>query len=83
MSLIDDYQLLEIPKPNASEQEAKTAFRRLARRYIQIKNPDTDTQTFPVSSSCYENVINCDTPRCASKRWENPLVSQKKIHQKY
>lgn len=58
MSLIDDYQLLEIPT-NASEQEAKTAFRRLARRYHPDKNPDTDTtELFQCLQAAYENVIN-------------------------
>ena len=56
MSLIDDYQLLEIPT-NASEQEAKTAFRRLARRYHPDKNPDTDTtELFQSLQAAYENV---------------------------
>jgi hypothetical protein len=58
MSLIDDYQLLEIPT-TASEQEAKTAFRRLARRYHPDKNPDTDTtELFQRLQAAYENVIN-------------------------
>ncbi|NVK75560.1 MAG: J domain-containing protein [Oceanospirillaceae bacterium] len=58
MSLIDDYQLLEIPT-NASEQEAKTAFRRLARRYHPDKNPQTDTtELFQQLQAAYENVIN-------------------------
>lgn len=58
MSLIDDYQLLEIPT-NASEQEAKTAFRRLARRYHPDKNPDTDTtELFQSLQAAYENVTN-------------------------
>ena len=58
MSLIDDYQLLEIPT-NASEQEAKTAFRRLARRYHPDKNPDKDTtELFQRLQAAYENVIN-------------------------
>jgi len=58
MSLIDDYQLLEIPT-HASEQEAKIAFRRLARRYHPDKNPDTDTtELFQSLQAAYENVIN-------------------------
>ncbi len=58
MSLIDDYQLLDIPT-NANEQEAKAAFRRLARRYHPDKNPDTDTtELFQRLQSAYENVGN-------------------------
>lgn len=56
MSLLDDYQLLELPT-TASEQEAKTAFRRLARRYHPDKNPDTDTTAiFQQLQAAYENV---------------------------
>ncbi|RBP84567.1 molecular chaperone DnaJ [Marinomonas rhizomae] len=56
MSLLDDYQLLEIPT-TASEQEAKTAFRRLARRYHPDKNPDKDTtELFQRLQAAYENV---------------------------
>ena len=58
MSLIDDYHLLEIPT-NASEKEAKTAFRRLARLYHPDKNPDTDTtEHFQRLQAAYENVNN-------------------------
>ncbi|NLQ16310.1 J domain-containing protein [Marinomonas sp. M1K-6] len=58
MSLIDDYQLLEI-STTASEQEAKTAFRRLARRYHPDKNPDKDTtELFQRLQAAYENVTN-------------------------
>ncbi|WP_417527002.1 J domain-containing protein [Marinomonas shanghaiensis] len=58
MSLIDDYQLLEIPT-TASEQEAKIAFRRLARRYHPDKNPDKDTtELFQRLQAAYENVTN-------------------------
>ncbi|MCW4631694.1 MULTISPECIES: J domain-containing protein [Marinomonas] len=58
MSLIDDYQLLEIPT-TASEQEAKIAFRRLARRYHPDKNPDRDTtELFQRLQAAYENVTN-------------------------
>jgi curved DNA-binding protein CbpA len=58
MSLIDDFQLLDIPT-NANEQEAKAAFRRLARRYHPDKNPDTDTtELFQRLQAAYENVHN-------------------------
>lgn len=58
MSLIDDFRLLDIPT-NANEQEAKAAFRRLARRYHPDKNPDTDTtETFQRLQAAYENVSN-------------------------
>ncbi|MBJ7538997.1 J domain-containing protein [Marinomonas transparens] len=56
MSLIDDYQLLEIPT-SASEQDAKSAFRRLARRYHPDKNPDIDTtEHFQRLQAAYQNV---------------------------
>jgi len=56
MSLLDDFQLLDIPT-TASEQEAKAAFRRLARRYHPDKNPDTDTtEIFQRLQAAYENV---------------------------
>ena len=58
MSLIDDFRLLDIPT-NADEQEAKAAFRRLARRYHPDKNPDTDTtEMFQRLQAAYENVSN-------------------------
>lgn len=58
MSLIDDYNLLEI-STDASEKEAKTAFRRLARLYHPDKNPDTDTtEHFQRLQAAYENVNN-------------------------
>lgn len=58
MSLIDDYHLLEI-STDASEKEAKTAFRRLARLYHPDKNPDTDTtEHFQRLQAAYENVHN-------------------------
>ncbi|MCB5162791.1 DnaJ domain-containing protein [Marinomonas algarum] len=56
MSLLDDYQLLEIPT-NATEQEAKVAFRKLARRYHPDKNPNHDTtEVFQRLQAAYENV---------------------------
>ncbi|WP_394179439.1 DnaJ domain-containing protein [Marinomonas posidonica] len=70
MSLIDDYQLLEIPT-NASEQEAKSAFRRLARKYHPDKNPDTDTtEHFQRLQAAYENVQNAIRQGAQTADWK-------------
>ncbi|MCW8354989.1 DnaJ domain-containing protein [Marinomonas pontica] len=70
MSLIDDYQLLEIPT-SASEQEAKAAFRRLARRYHPDKNPDTDTtELFQRLQAAYENVSNAIRQSAQVNDWK-------------
>ena len=70
MSLIDDYQLLDIPT-TANEQEAKAAFRRLARRYHPDKNPDTDTtELFQRLQSAYENVGNAIRQGTKATDWK-------------
>ena len=70
MSLIDDYQLLEIPT-TASEQEAKIAFRRLARRYHPDKNPDKDTtELFQRLQAAYENVTNAIRQSAQVNDWK-------------
>ncbi|BFM48104.1 J domain-containing protein [Marinomonas sp. THO17] len=70
MSLIDDYQLLEIPT-NASEQEAKSAFRRLARKYHPDKNPQTDTtEHFQRLQAAYENVLNAIRQGAQTSDWK-------------
>ncbi|TPE55640.1 molecular chaperone DnaJ [Maribrevibacterium harenarium] len=57
MSLIDDFRLLELPT-NATEQDAKTAYRRLARRYHPDKNPGMDTtEHFQRIQDAYRNVL--------------------------
>ena len=57
MNLLDDYRLLEIPT-HATEQEAKAAFRRLARRYHPDKNPHADTTAhFQQLQLAYQNVL--------------------------
>lgn len=57
MSLLDDYRLLEIPT-HATEQEAKAAFRRLARRYHPDKNPTQDTTAhFQKLQLAYQNIL--------------------------
>lgn len=83
MSLIDDFRLLDIPT-NANEQEAKAAFRRLARRYHPDKNPDTDTtETFQRLQMAYENVSNAIRQGTKVNDWKpynftNEDASQKK-----
>ncbi|AEF54945.1 J domain-containing protein [Marinomonas posidonica] len=70
MSLLDDYQLLEIPT-NASEQEAKSAFRRLARKYHPDKNPETDTtEHFQRLQAAYENVQNAIRQGAQTADWK-------------
>lgn len=57
MSLIDDFNILELPT-NATEQEAKAAYRRLARRYHPDKNPNRDTtEHFQRIHDAYQNVL--------------------------
>lgn len=70
MSLIDDYELLGIPS-NATEKEAKAAFRRLARQYHPDKNPNTDTtETFQRLQSAYESVVNAIRQGAKTHDWK-------------
>ncbi len=58
MSLLDDYHLLELDS-NATEQDAKAAYRRLARVYHPDKNPDTDTtEHFQRLQDAYQSVLS-------------------------
>ena len=57
MSLVDDYHLLEL-STDATEQEAKAAYRRLARLYHPDKNPSTDTtEHFQRLQDAYQSVL--------------------------
>ncbi|TBR42170.1 J domain-containing protein [Marinomonas agarivorans] len=57
MSLSDDYRLLELDT-NATEQEAKAAYRHLANLYHPDKNPDKDTtEHFQSLHTAYQNVL--------------------------
>lgn len=57
MSLSDDYRLLELDT-NATEQEAKAAYRHLANLYHPDKNPDRDTtEHFQSLHTAYRNVL--------------------------
>lgn len=70
MSLIDDYQLLEIPT-TATEQEAKAAFKRLARRYHPDKNPHTDTTAlFQRLQQAHENVTSAIRQSAIVQDWK-------------
>ncbi|MBR7888578.1 DnaJ domain-containing protein [Marinomonas sp. A79] len=80
MSLLDDYQLLDIPT-TASEQEAKTAFRRLARRYHPDKNQDTDTtELFQRLQAAYENVINAIRQGQQVQDWKPFTFTKENTH---
>lgn len=69
MSLIDDFNLLELPT-NATEQEAKAAYRRLARRFHPDKNPDRDTtEHFQRIHDAYQNVSSA-IKRSQGQSWE-------------
>lgn len=69
MSLIDDFNLLELPT-NATEQEAKAAYRRLARRYHPDKNPGQDTtEHFQRIHDAYQNVLSA-IKRSQGKEWK-------------
>ena len=58
MSLLDDYQLLELDS-NATEQDAKASYRRLARLYHPDKNPTTDTtEHFQRLQEAYQSVLS-------------------------
>ena len=58
MSLLDDYHLLEL-NSNATEQDAKAAYRRLARLYHPDKNPGTDTtEHFQRLQDAYQSVLS-------------------------
>lgn len=58
MSLIDDYHLLEL-NSNATEQDAKAAYRRLVRLYHPDKNPTTDTtEHFQRLQDAYQSVLS-------------------------
>ncbi|MCV2402819.1 DnaJ domain-containing protein [Marinomonas sp. C2222] len=70
MSLIDDYELLDIPT-TATEKEAKAAFRRLARQYHPDKNPDTDTtEIFQRLQSAYESVVSAIRQGSKTNDWK-------------
>lgn len=76
MSLIDDYLLLEIPT-HASEQEAKAAFRRLARLYHPDKNPDTDTtEHFQRLQAAYQNILQAIKQGAQTSDWKPYQFSQ-------
>lgn len=80
MSLKDDYQLLDIPS-NASEQEAKAAFRRLARRYHPDKNPDTDTtELFKRLQAAYENVVSAIRQGALVNDWKPFSFTRENTH---
>lgn len=69
MSLIDDFNLLELPT-NATEQEAKAAYRRLARRFHPDKNPGTDTtEHFQRIHDAYQNVLSA-IKRSQGQEWK-------------
>ena len=69
MSLIDDFNVLELPT-NATEQEAKAAYRRLARRYHPDKNPDRDTtEHFQRIHDAYQNVLQA-IKRSSDQSWQ-------------
>lgn len=69
MSLIDDFNLLELPT-NATEQEAKAAYRRLARRFHPDKNPGQDTtEHFQRIHDAYQNVLSA-IKRSQGQSWE-------------
>lgn len=58
MSLLDDYHLLELDS-NATEQDAKAAYRSLARLYHPDKNPTTDTtEHFQRLQDAYQSVLS-------------------------
>ena len=58
MSLLDDYHLLELDS-NATEQDAKASYRRLARLYHPDKNPTTDTtEHFQRLQDAYQSVLS-------------------------
>lgn len=70
MSIIDDYRLLEIPT-HASTQEAKSAFRRLARLYHPDKNPGVDTtEHFQRLQAAYQNVLDDIKQGSAAPNWK-------------
>lgn len=70
MNLLDDYQLLEVPT-NASEQEVKTAYRRLARKYHPDKNPGKDTtEHFQRLQTAYNNVLSAIKQGTQPKNWQ-------------
>lgn len=76
MSLIDDFNLLEIPT-NATEQDAKAAYRRLARRYHPDKNPGQDTtEHFQRIQSAYRNVLSA-IKRSQGQNWQPYQFTEK------
>jgi len=76
MSLIDDFNLLELPT-NATEQDAKAAYRRLARRYHPDKNPDQDTtEHFQRIHDAYQNVLTA-IKRSQGQDWKPYTFTEK------
>ena len=69
MSLLNDYRLLELSS-EADEQQAKAAYRRLARRYHPDKNPDTDTtERFQQLQTAYQNILSAIRQGHLVKDW--------------
>ncbi|RDL46062.1 molecular chaperone DnaJ [Marinomonas piezotolerans] len=69
MSIIDDFNVLEL-STNATEQEAKAAYRRLARRYHPDKNPNLDTtEHFQRIHDAYQNVLQA-IKRSNGQSWQ-------------
>ncbi|SBS31340.1 Chaperone protein DnaJ [Marinomonas aquimarina] len=80
MSLIDDFNLLELPT-NATEQEAKAAYRRLARRYHPDKNPGQDTtEHFQRIHDAYQNVLSA-IKRSQGQEWKPYNFSERATSQ--
>ena len=70
MSLLDDYRLLAL-ETNASEQEAKTAYRNLARIYHPDKNPEQDTtEHFQNLQTAYQNILSAIRQGIIIQDWQ-------------
>lgn len=70
MSLLDDYHLLELDS-NATEQDAKAAYRRLARLYHPDKNPGTDTtEHFQRLQDAYQSVLSSMRQGAIVQDWQ-------------
>ncbi|EAQ64121.1 hypothetical protein MED121_00775 [Marinomonas sp. MED121] len=79
MSLLDDYHLLELD-PNATEQDAKAAYRRLARLYHPDKNPTTDTtEHFQRLQDAYQSVLSSMRQGAIVQDWHKYEFANDKV----
>ncbi|KJZ13963.1 hypothetical protein TW85_12350 [Marinomonas sp. S3726] len=81
MSLLDDYHLLELDS-DATEQDAKASYRRLARLYHPDKNPNIDTtEHFQRLQDAYQSVLSSMRQGAIVQDWHKYEFTADKANQ--